>query len=83
MKAKEAIAKIEEIMTLVYDGYGDFMHPIERLRMINSVIHRYKESLFKKESQEADWEDRSAIQGTDPRLAKTIKARKRTQDADS
>jgi hypothetical protein len=53
MKAKEAIAKVEEIMTLAYDGYGELMNPMERLRMINSVIYRYKKSLFEKESQDA------------------------------
>jgi hypothetical protein len=53
MKAKEALAKIEEIMTLVYDGYGEPMHPFERVSMINTVIRRYKKSLLKKESQDA------------------------------
>jgi acyl CoA:acetate/3-ketoacid CoA transferase alpha subunit len=53
MKAKEAIAKIEDIMTLAYDGYGESMTPMERLRMINSVIDHYKKSLFKKENQDA------------------------------
>ena len=82
MKAREAIAKIEEIMGLAYDGYGEFMSPMERLRMINSVIYRYKKSRFKKENQDAGWEDRSAIQGIDPGLAELIKALKGIQDAD-
>ena len=44
MKAKKAIAKIEEIMGLEYDGYGEVMHPVERVAMIASVMRRYKES---------------------------------------
>ena len=83
MKAKEAVAKIEEIMGLAYDGYGEFMSPTERLRMINSVIYRYKKSRFKKQSQDAGWEDRSAIQGTNPGLAELIQALKGIQDASS
>ena len=83
MKAKEAVAKIEEIMTLAYDGYGEFMSPMERLRMINSVIYRYKKSRFKKENQDAGWEDRSAIQGINPGLAELIQALKGIQDASS
>ena len=64
MKAKEAIAKIEDIMSLAYDGYGEFMTTTERYRMINSVIYSYKRSLFKKECQKS-WEDRiAAIKGT-------------------
>jgi hypothetical protein len=54
MKAKKAIAKIEEIMELKFDGYGEFMTTTERYRMINSVIYSYKKSLFEKESQDAD-----------------------------
>ncbi len=53
MKAKEAIAKIEEIMGLEYDGYGEPMHPFERVSMINTVIRRYKKSLLKKKNQDA------------------------------
>jgi hypothetical protein len=44
MKAKEAIAKIEEIMGLEYDGFGEPMDPFERVSMIASVMRRYKES---------------------------------------
>jgi hypothetical protein len=44
MKAKEAIAKIEEIMGLEYDGFGEPMDPMERFAMIFGVLERYKES---------------------------------------
>jgi hypothetical protein len=44
MKAKKALAKIEEIMELEFDGYGEVMHPVERVAMIESVLRRYKES---------------------------------------
>ena len=54
MKAKEAIAKIEEIMGLEYNGYGEDIHPMEQIIMIKGVTHRYKKSLLKKESQDAD-----------------------------
>ena len=83
MKAKEAVAKIEEIMTLAYDGYGEFMSSKERLHMINSIIDRYKKSRFKKETQDAGWEDRSAIQGINPGLAELIQPLKEIQDASS
>lgn len=76
MKAKEAIAKIEEIMGLEYDGFGEPMDPMERFAMIFGVLERYKES------PDADWEDRSAIQGINPGLAELIKANKKNQDAD-
>jgi hypothetical protein len=42
MKAKEAIAKIEEIMGLEFDGYGEPMDHFERLAMIFGVLERYK-----------------------------------------
>ena len=42
MKAKEAIAKIEEIMGLEYDGFGEPMDPMERFAMIFGVLERYK-----------------------------------------
>jgi hypothetical protein len=44
MKAKKALAKIEEIMELEFDGYGEVMHPVERVVMIERVLRRYKES---------------------------------------
>jgi hypothetical protein len=53
MKAKKAFSKIEEIMGLEFDGYGEVMHPVERVAMIASVMRRYKKSLFKKECQDA------------------------------
>lgn len=75
MKAKEAIAKIEEIMGLEYDGFGEPMDPMERFAMIFGVLERYKES------KDADCEDRSAIQGMNPGLAELIKANKESKDA--
>jgi len=44
MKAKKALSKIEEIMELEFDGYGEFMHPVERVAMIARVMRRYKKS---------------------------------------
>ena len=75
MKAKEAVAKIEDIMSLAYDGFGEPMDPMERFAMIFGVLERYKES------PDADWEDRSSIQGTNPGLAELIKANKESKDA--
>jgi hypothetical protein len=81
MKAKKAMVKIEEIMGLEYDGYGEALDHLERFAMIFGVLERYKESLLKKENQDAGWEDRSAIQGINPGLAELIKANKESQDA--
>jgi hypothetical protein len=68
-------------MGLEYDGFGEPMDPMERFAMIFGVLNRYKESLFKKENQDAGWEDRSAIQGINPGLAELIKANKESKDA--
>ena len=76
MKAKEAVAKIEEIMGLEYNGFGEPLDHLDRFAMIFGVLERYKES------PDADWEDRSAIQGMNPGLAELIKANKESQDAD-
>ena len=81
MKAKEAIAKIEEIMGLEYDGFGEPMDPMERFAMIFGVLERYKESK-NADWEDAGWEDRSAIQGMNPGLAELIKANKESKDAD-
>ena len=82
MKAKEAIAKIEEIMGLEYDGFGEPMDPMERFAMIFGVLERYKESK-NADWEDAGWEDRSAIQGINPGLAELIQALKGIQDASS
>ena len=84
MKAKKAIAKIEEIMGLEYDGFGEPMDPMERFAMIFGVLERYKESKdadWEADWEDAGWEDRSAIQGMNPGLAELIKANKESKDA--
>lgn len=44
MKARKALAKIQEIAALQFDGYGEDIHPAEQMSMIESVLKRYKES---------------------------------------
>lgn len=44
MKAKEAINRIREITQLLYDGYGDDIHPGEQLDMIRRVLEKCKDS---------------------------------------
>lgn len=41
MKAKRAIERIREITELVYDGYGEDIHPVEQLSMIQLVLQKY------------------------------------------
>ena len=42
MKAKEAVAKIEEIMGLEYNGFGEPLDHLDRFAMIFGVLERYK-----------------------------------------
>jgi hypothetical protein len=43
MIAQKAINDIREIAALLYDGYGEDIHPTEQLEMIGAVLERYKE----------------------------------------
>jgi hypothetical protein len=42
MKARKAIQQIQEITELLYDGYGEDIHPAEQLDMIRAVLKRVK-----------------------------------------
>jgi len=44
MKAEKAIARIREITNLLYDGYGEDIHPAEQLDMIRAVLEKCKEN---------------------------------------
>lgn len=43
MKPSKAVAKIREITNLLYDGYGEDIHPGEQLEMIRAVLEKCKE----------------------------------------
>lgn len=40
MKPSKAIERIREIANLLYDGYGDDIHPGEQLYMIKLVLEK-------------------------------------------
>ena len=40
MKPRKAIERIREITNLLYDGYGDDIHPGEQLYMIIEVLKK-------------------------------------------
>ncbi len=40
MKPRKAIERIREITALLYDGYGDDIHPAEQLEMIRQVLEK-------------------------------------------
>jgi hypothetical protein len=42
MKSSKAIERIREITNLLYDGYGDDIHPSEQLEMIKHVLSKVK-----------------------------------------
>jgi hypothetical protein len=42
MKPSKAIERIREITNLLYDGYGDDIHPGEQLDMIKSILKKVK-----------------------------------------
>lgn len=42
MKADKAIRQIQNILYLLYDGYGEEIHPAEQLAMIAEVLKRVK-----------------------------------------
>jgi hypothetical protein len=44
MKAEKAIAKIREITELLYDAYGEDIHPSEQIAMIQRILEKCKES---------------------------------------
>jgi len=44
MKAEKAVKRIREITELLYDGYGEDIHPVEQLDMIRAVLEKHKES---------------------------------------
>jgi hypothetical protein len=44
MKAKDAVKRIREITELLYDGYGEDIHPAEQIDMIRVVLGKHKES---------------------------------------
>jgi hypothetical protein len=43
MKPSKAINRIREIVNLLYDAYGDDIHPAEQLDMIRSVLSKVEE----------------------------------------
>jgi hypothetical protein len=42
MKPSKAIERIREITNLLYDGYGDDIHPGEQIAMIKSILKKVK-----------------------------------------
>jgi hypothetical protein len=50
MKAKKALNKIREIANLLYDGYGDDIHPAEQLSMVKDVLEKYDRDNEQKET---------------------------------
>ena len=42
MKPRKAIERIREIANLLYDGYGEDIHPAEQLDMIRAVLEKVK-----------------------------------------
>lgn len=50
MKAHKAIKRIREITELLYDGYGEDIHPAEQLDMIRAVLEKHDNSKKCKEN---------------------------------
>ena len=44
MKASKAVERIREIANLLYDAYGEDIHPSEQLAMINNILAKVKET---------------------------------------
>lgn len=44
MKPSKAVERIREIANLLYNAYGDDIHPSEQLEMINAILARVKET---------------------------------------
>lgn len=42
MKPSKAIERIREITNLLYDGYGEDIHPVEQLEMIQAVLEKVR-----------------------------------------
>jgi hypothetical protein len=42
MKPRKAIERIREITNLLYDAYGEDIHPGEQLDMIKSILNKVK-----------------------------------------
>lgn len=42
MKPRKAIERIRAIANLLYDGYGEDIHPAEQLDMIRAVLEKVK-----------------------------------------
>lgn len=42
MKPRKAIEQIREIANLLYDAYGEDIHPAEQLDMIRAVLEKVK-----------------------------------------
>jgi hypothetical protein len=47
MKPRKAIERIREITQLLYDGYGEDIHPGEQLDMIRRVLERVNQETEK------------------------------------
>jgi hypothetical protein len=43
MKPRKAIKHIREIANLLYDGYGEDIHPAEQLDMIRAILKKVKQ----------------------------------------
>ena len=43
MKPRKAIERIREITALLYDGYGEDIHPAEQIAMIQQVLNKVQE----------------------------------------
>lgn len=43
MKRRKAIERIREIANLLYDGYGENIHPAEQVAMIRAVLEKVAE----------------------------------------
>lgn len=43
MRSRKAIQQIREIANLLYDGYGEDIHPAEQLEMIRAVLEKVKQ----------------------------------------
>jgi 20S proteasome alpha/beta subunit len=44
MNANQTVNRIREITNLLYDAYGEDIHPREQLNMIQRVLNKYKET---------------------------------------
>jgi hypothetical protein len=43
MTSKQAVQRIREITELLYDAFGEDIHPDEQLDMIRQVLERFKD----------------------------------------